>query len=56
MNKDKQEQSENRHHRTPESGESLYEYKLRKHSHEGIEMRMHHTAHGCLSPCYSAHY
>ena len=34
----KQEQSENRPHRTPKSGEPQYEYKMRKHNHEGIEM------------------
>ena len=40
----KQEQSENGPHRTPKSGEPQYEYKMRKHSHEGIEMQMHHVA------------
>ena len=40
----KQEQSENRPHRTPKSGEPQYEYKMRKHSHEGIEMQMHYIA------------
>ena len=40
----KQEQSENRPHRTPKSAEPQYEYKMRTHSHEGIEMQMHHIA------------
>ena len=40
----KQEQSENRPHRTPKSGKPQYEYKMRKYSHEGIEMQMHHIA------------
>ena len=42
MSQAKQEQSENRPHRTHKSGEPQYEYKMRKHSHEGIEMQMHH--------------
>ena len=44
MNKAKQEQSENRRHRTPKRSGPQHEYKMRKHSHEGIEMQMHDMA------------